>query len=301
MKFKPFEQFIPSLQTHICKLSINTNTRLFQKICKKATKQLSKDYDKKFSLRKITHEFENFLRKVDETYKIIDNREEIKEQMKKYNKIVFPDTDCKISICLNRQLNKCILKRVSTRKGKRIGFFIPEQKLRKRRTHKKFNHMSNQVTFKGPASDRVITIMCFANLSLTLTGCKKDSHGPEIVDRILELFPEFYILQDPWVAMTTYHFSYEFDLDLADLGIFIQNKFPNNGKNALWVNYDPDVYSYLKIYYAKDTKNCSKFIIRKSGKIMQSSPGVSKFMKPAYEILIESIIEYIKYRKESKR
>lgn len=271
MEFIPFNTIHASLGTQIAKLGIIPKSKLFNKIVKviKQKEKLSDVVIKKSLLSYIT------------TYKkhILENRD-----IKKLKDWTLDNTTTKMIPYVNKAIENYIHSILNTNDIK-----LAPTKDTKRRTTKKFNYMLNQITLKvNVNSTDQVTVMCFSNLSLTLTGCTNVDYGQQAVDSLINSYHSFEIVKQPKVVMTTAHISFDTSFDLAELANHI-NKTIANARAF----YEPDASSYLNVNYASETDQKCKFIIRESGKIMLSSNNKLEYMRAGYNAIIGTIIDYV--------
>lgn len=302
MKLTDFSELKASLGTQNAKLGVKEGSKLYKEIInniKKAvncTKTEAKECYKEYMKSYKEHQISSYKKDIKEL-KTID---------KKFKDWTIMNTDVQIKPIISEANNKYIESIINSENSKEKWNFTDnplyirysEPKKIKKRTSKKFNHMLNQVTLKIDVdSDKEkivqVTVMCFFNLSLTLTGCKDVKYGQTAVDAILNVFDCFELVKEPVVVMTTYHYPLKVKcLDLATLSQYLID----NVKVAK-INYNPDIISFLRITYDKDRSTC-KIIVRESGKIMFSGGKVStEFMKSVYENIIGLIVKHINNKK----
>lgn len=300
MRFVPYAEIKPSLGTQIAKLGIIPHSKLFKRIVKNIKSQTD------LHIRDIEKSLLKYIRKYKDH---VQNGTQIDKKVFKDWAIVSNFTETKIMTYVSQAVNEYISRLVNSIKqshpwneGMSIHYTPPRSI--KRRSTKKFNHMLNQITLKidvdetSPSTTttlnkkKQVTVMCFSNLSLTLTGCNETQYGQMAVDALIKCYPSFEVLKPPYVVMTTIHYPLNIPMDLADAAIYIQRNIPRARSI-----YQPDTSSHLTIIYTMGDNSDCKFIIRESGKIMLSSRLPPEEIRPAYNTVIGTIVEYINSQK----
>jgi hypothetical protein len=299
MKFVPYAEIKPSLGTQIAKLGIIPHSKLFKRIVKNIKAQTN------LHIRDIEKSLLKYIRKYKDH---IENETPVEKKVFKDWSIVSNFTETKIMNYVAQSINEYISRLINSVKQSHpwddnMAIHYTPPRSVKRRSTKKFNHMLNQITIKVDVAEaspsttstkkmKQVTIMCFSNLSLTLTGCNETQYGQMAVDALVKCFPSFEILKPPYVVMTTIHYPLNIPMDLADAAIYIQKHVPRARSI-----YQPDTSSHLTIIYTMGDNSDCKFIIRESGKIMLSSRLPPEEIRPAYNTVIGTIVEYINSQK----
>lgn len=299
MKFVPYAEIKPSLGTQIAKLGIIPHSKLFKRIVKNIKAQTN------LHIRDIEKSLLKYIRKYKDH---IQNGTPVEKKVFKDWSIVSNFTEIKIMNYVAQSVNEYISRLINSVKQSHpwddtMAIHYTPPRSVKRRSTKKFNHMLNQVTLKVDVAEaspsttsskkmKQVTIMCFSNLSLTLTGCNETHYGQMAVEALIKCFPSFEVLKAPYVVMTTIHYPLNIPMDLADAAIYVQKHIPRARSI-----YQPDTSSHLTIIYTMGDNSDCKFIIRESGKIMLSSRLPPEEIRPAYNTVIGTIVEYINSQK----
>lgn len=320
--FKPFNKIVPSLGTQIACLAIKSGSRLFKtiannilqdynnqrKLIKKGTvinitplHSATIEKAPKISLNDIytcLNDYFSKYAKYKTTLKI--SAEKLKEYRKEFkewfipNTLISTGTGYNIIPVLNNTVKNYLtdkLKEPILWDAKRkYTMNIAVGKQLKRKTTKRFNHMLNQSTMKIQIDkENIVTAMCFCNLSITLTGCKKTKFGIKAINALLTVYKSLKLLQPPRVVMTTCHCKLNSPLDLASLGTWIKEKV--NNANSF---YSPDTTAYLTIIYATGIDQECKFVIRETGKCMISSKHELDNMRAGYNAVMSAVADFLK-------
>lgn len=216
--------------------------------------------------------------------------------IKKNASLTFQDIVDRLTKAMDNSEKTSIMERNARKQNKKTS----------KKPKKRFEYMLNQFTFRVCLNDKIVTVMCFHNLCLTITGCKKNNHGKRAVDKILKVIPELEIINPARVVMTTIHYTIGQKLNISRLAQYLnsikevysestestESTESNDKIKSYWdtmrLEYRPDCVSYLKLEVGD-----VKFIIRYTGKIMQSCNGKITKMRPLYNLLTEKLGEFI--------
>lgn len=282
-----YSKIQPSLGTQIAKLGIKKNSKLYKTIVKYVATQTQQPKDL------VERSFDTYLDKYKD---YIENGVDDKIIRKTFKEWSLIDTNIKFMEYVAKCVRDYIRSKVSEEhqtvvwsKSKGYGIHYSPPKEVKRRSSKRFNHMLNQITMRVDVTkEKKVTVMCFSNLSLTLTGCNRVEYGEKAVNAIIKQFSSLELLKAPYVVMTTIHYPMNVPIELSELAVYLQDKLP-----TAQTFYSPDNNSYLTVIYNIDENRKCKFIVRESGKIMLSGSMSPTLLRPAYNSVIGSIIEFV--------